>query len=171
MKMLTIPPVEADDPLATSIAGDGDKDSARARIFDIWDQLTPDRRRVLLARCKELAAEQGAASRRNPTSLRADRRSLARAFPACFNRPKSKAPKRPLKVGITADLIAGGVTGEDGLPLSRSRIERAVRDYCLGTKYLTALVSGAVRIDLDGNPAGVVLPVHAVNREPEEGKA
>jgi len=159
--MLTIPPVEADDALATPIAGDVDKALVRARMSEIWNQLTTDRRRVLLAKCKELAAEQEAASRRNPTSLRADRRALAKAFPACFNRPKSKAPKRPLKIGIAADAVARGVMGEDGQPLTTKRIERAVTDYCTGTKYEAALVAGAVRIDLDGNPAGTVLPAHA----------
>jgi hypothetical protein len=172
MKMLTTPPL-ADDTPGTPVADDADRRLAvAARMSYLWNRMTLDRQRLMLTELERMVAEDDAAAggmRR--TSLRADRRALAAAFPACFNRPKSKAPKRPLKVGITADIIARGVTGEDGLPLSRNRIERAVRDYCLGTKYRAALVAGAIRVDLDGNPAGIVSPEQAAVRQPEEGIA
>ena len=179
MKMLTTPPL-ADDTLSMPVTGLPERDggSLTARMCALWNQCTQERQRTLLEACEWMLAEgktidtvlDGLAAR-NPTGLHADRRALARAFPACFNRPKSKAPKRPLKVGITADIIARGVTGEDGLPLSRNRIERAVRDYCFGTKYDAALIPGAVRVDLDGNPAGAVTSAQAPNRKPGEGIA
>lgn len=172
MKMLTTPPL-ADDTPGTPVADDADKRLAvAARMSYLLNRMTPDRLRLVLTEAERIVAEDDAAAgTKRRTGLRADRRALARAFPACFNPQKSKAPKRPLKVGITADLIARGVTGEDGQSLSRSRIERAVRDYCLGTKYRAALVSGAVRIDLDGNPAGTVTPDHAASRKPEGAEA
>ncbi|SMH29490.1 ProQ/FINO family protein [Azospirillum agricola] len=171
MKMLTAPPL-ADDALSTPVTGSLEQGagSLTARMCALWNHCTPDRQRTLFEACEWMIAEGetigsllAGSSARNPTGLHADRRALARAFPACFNRPKSKAPKRPLKVGIVADAVARGVTGEDGRPLTAKRIERAVADYCTGTKYEAALIAGAVRIDLDGDPAGTVLPAHAAH--------
>ncbi|WP_052710274.1 ProQ/FINO family protein [Azospirillum thiophilum] len=170
MKMLTTPPL-ADDTPGTPVADDADKRLAvAARMSYLLNRMTPDRLRLVLTEAERIVAEDDAAAgTKRRTGLRADRRALAVAFPACFNPPKSKAPKRPLKIGITADIVARGVTGEDGQPLSRKRIERAVRDYCLGTKYDAALIPGAIRIDLDGNPAGSVSASHAASRRREEG--
>lgn len=170
MKMLTTPPL-ADDTPGTPVADDADKRLAvAARMSYLLNRMTPDRLRLVLTEAERIVAEDDAAAgTKRRTGLRADRRALAVAFPGCFNPPKSKAPKRPLKIGITADIVARGVTGEDGQPLSRKRIERAVRDYCLGTKYDAALIPGAIRIDLDGNPAGSVSASHAASRRREEG--
>ncbi|MFP5518075.1 MAG: ProQ/FINO family protein [Alphaproteobacteria bacterium] len=172
MKMLTTPPL-ADDTPGTPVADDADRRLAvAARMSYLWNRMTLDRQRLMLTELERMVAEDDAAAgTKRRTGLRADRRALAHNFPACFNPPKSRTPKHPLKVGITADIIARGVTGEDGLPLSRNRIERAVRDYCLGTKYRAALVAGAIRVDLDGNPAGIVSPDQAAVRQPEEGIA
>lgn len=183
MKMLTAPPL-ADDAPATSTGSPirpAVAATAEDRLTAAWSRLSIDQKRKVLPILERLIPPRNripvTADRSQPaapgsrTGLRADRRALAVAFPACFNQPKSKAPKRPLKIGITSDLIARGVTGEDGQPLSRKRIERAVRDYCLGTKYDAALISGAIRIDLDGNPAGTVSASHAAGRKPVEGAA
>ena len=140
MKMLTTPPL-ADEAFATPTADplrrtsshpstistpipDGDFAARREEFRQMLDRLPTDRLRDFVAVARAITRSPAPGNR---TGLRADRRALAAAFPACFNRPKSKAPKRPLKIGITADLIARGVTGEDGQPLSRKRIERAVR--------------------------------------------
>lgn len=83
------------------------------------------------------------------TDVLANRELLAERFPLCFA-PKEVAEKRPLKIGIYHDIRAR-------LPeLSGRRVTAALHDYTTGPKYWTALVAGAVRIDLDGNPAGVV---------------
>lgn len=179
MKMLTTPPL-ADDAPSTSASGPIHPAAATAedRLTAAWSRLSIDQKHKVLPILQRMVDHQNripvtpnrflSATPGNRTGLRADRRALAAAFPACFNQPKSRVPKRPLKIGITTDLIARGVTGEDGQPLSHKRIERAVRDYCLGTKYDAALIAGATRIDLDGHPAGSVSASHAAGRRQEE---
>lgn len=73
-------------------------------------------------------------------------RHLSAKWPAAFN---SKAP-RPLKIGIHHDIRA--LDGE----LSEDELRRALRAYATMPRYLARLDAGAVRVDLDGEPAGVV---------------
>jgi ProP effector len=76
------------------------------------------------------------------------RQLLSKRFPLCFS--KFKKPKQPLKIGITADIIAAcpDVLHRD--------IRDALSDYTKGPTYQSALVEGAARIDLNGEPAGFV---------------
>jgi len=69
---------------------------------------------------------------------------LVETFPAAFVRINRK----PLKLGIAEDMLARGVAPET--------IKVGLRSYCRGVGYLSAMKAGAARIDLDGNPAGVV---------------
>jgi ProP effector len=66
---------------------------------------------------------------------------LAERFP--------KWRRKPSKVGIRNDLQATGVLPEEDL-------RAALRFYCSNSVYRSRLVTGAARIDLDGNPAGTV---------------
>ena len=68
-------------------------------------------------------------------------------FPKCFS-AKGKE-KRPLKIGIDKDLFAAG-----GIP--GWAIWRALQDYTSGPMYRRAMVEGAERIDLNGEPVGAV---------------
>ncbi|WP_189521110.1 ProQ/FinO family protein [Mesorhizobium sp. M1B.F.Ca.ET.045.04.1.1] len=77
------------------------------------------------------------------------RERLAKLFPSAFSR-KGEPAKRPLKIGIDKDVLAAVKD------IPRRVIKLAISDYCTGPKYAKAMVEGAVRIDLDGNPAGVV---------------
>jgi ProP effector len=74
---------------------------------------------------------------------------LASTWPSSFRvKPGERVP---LKVGIGRDLaaaVAGAITDEE--------ISVAMRVYVGNKRYLKALREGAVRIDLDGKPAGVV---------------
>jgi ProQ/FINO family len=74
---------------------------------------------------------------------------LASTWPNCFRvKPRERVP---LKVGIGKDLAAaaaGAITDEE--------ISVAMRVYVGNKRYLKALREGAARIDLHGNPAGVV---------------
>ena len=74
---------------------------------------------------------------------------LAECFPQALVR-EQHLPHKPLKIGIDADIA-------ERCP-AVSRIERSVllHYYCKRTMYLSACVEGALRVDLDGNPAGTV---------------
>jgi ProP effector len=77
---------------------------------------------------------------------RAALKIMAERFPRAFT-----DPPRPLKVGVTKDLIPA-VRGAVGA--------RAVRDaialYCRRPAYLKMQIEGATRVDLDGNNCGNV---------------
>ena len=74
---------------------------------------------------------------------------LAEKFPKCFAVPDTR--RRPLKVGIDADLLAalGGA-------IRRTELIRALAMYCSSEGYLERVLTDAWRVDLEGNPAGVV---------------
>jgi ProP effector len=74
---------------------------------------------------------------------------LCDRFPQTFSR---RGPQ-PLKVGVYADVLAAlgdGVQPRD--------LQSALRAYTRNARYLGTLSSGACRIDLDGKPAGTVMP-------------
>lgn len=74
---------------------------------------------------------------------------LAAKFPKCFAVPDTH--RRPLKVGIDADLLAalGGT-------VRRTELIRALAMYCSSEGYLEGVLTGAWRVDLEGKPAGTV---------------
>ena len=74
---------------------------------------------------------------------------LAEAFPQTFVLEKYQ-PHRPLKVGIAADLTARCPA------IERRALNAVLRSYAQRVMYLKAMVEGAARVDLDGNPAGEV---------------
>lgn len=65
--------------------------------------------------------------------------------------------RRPLKIGIHAELVAAGV--EPNL------INAALRLYCASYGYRRAMLTGAARLGLDGEPAGVVTLEEAASAE------
>lgn len=72
---------------------------------------------------------------------------LAATYPATFN---PDAPL-PLKIGIHTDLLARHPD------LDPATLRRALKRYCERRAYQLALArEGAVRVDLDGQPAGEV---------------
>ena len=75
--------------------------------------------------------------------------ALAARFPKCFAVPDTR--RRPLKVGIDADLLAAL-----GNNIPRTQVIRALAMYCSSNGYLERVLTGAWRIDLEGEPAGVV---------------
>ena len=73
---------------------------------------------------------------------------LTERFPQCFS---VDGPRKPLKVGIYADIVAaldGAVTPE--------QLRRGLAAYTGVAGYLRGIVPGASRFDLDGKAAGVV---------------
>jgi ProP effector len=74
---------------------------------------------------------------------------LAERWPKCFAVYEGR--RRPLKLGIHKDILAA----VDGA-LTPLELGRALGAYCSNKVYLSNTRTGAWRLDLDGNPAGIV---------------
>src|SRR5262245_41404990 len=70
-----------------------------------------------------------------------------------MNQATSRNEHRPLKIGIHKDLVARGI--------DRRAVRLGLSRYCGHIGYHHALVEGATRIDLEGQPAGIVTPQEA----------
>lgn len=79
---------------------------------------------------------------------------LTEQFPACFNWEKA----RPLKLGIHHDLVASNAAPSALTPVE---IKQTLARYCSRPRYWKSMREGAVRIDLHGQPAGVVTVAEA----------
>lgn len=86
------------------------------------------------------------------------RTALVMAYPNCF--VAKGQPKRPLKIGITKDLLAEVRATYPGL--SVKMVKRFMTDYCRGNNYLKEMKPGAARVDLSGAFAGFVTKEAAV---------
>ncbi len=80
---------------------------------------------------------------------------LQKQFPIAF--PKNPAPKIPLKLGIHKDLLELS----ESLSISEIELRAAIKAWCVGNRYWTCIVEGAVRLDLEGNAAGIVTKIEA----------
>ena len=80
-----------------------------------------------------------------------ERLPLADLFPLCFNWERPQ----PLKINIHRDLMAAGH--------DREAVRRALGRYCKADRYRKTLQAGAPRIDLQGQPAGVVTEKEAAH--------
>jgi sRNA-binding protein len=74
--------------------------------------------------------------------------ALVAAFPTAFNRDNPM----PLSRGVCEQILASPKHG-----MNKHEVRAALRTWCHRPAYLRALVSGTVRIDLQGNPVGEVL--------------
>ena len=83
-------------------------------------------------------------------SLYGQQRALMVArFPHLFM-PSGAPAKLPLAIGIHAQLL------ECDTGLSASALDHFLRAYTFGPKYLSAVRTGALRYDVNGDAAGVV---------------
>jgi sRNA-binding protein len=83
---------------------------------------------------------------------------LCEKFPLTF-RPRQVPPPWPaLKIGIDRDIL-------ERIQVSRRLLKAALRYYTSRRSYRAGLVAGAVRVDLDGKPAGEVAVEHAFEAE------
>jgi ProP effector len=90
---------------------------------------------------------------------------LQKRFPKAF--PKNPSPKVPLKIGIFEDLLAHATE----MALSETELRAAIKIWCRGSRYWTAMVEGAIRVDLSGEEAGRVSPEDGVRATKlEEGR-
>ena len=78
--------------------------------------------------------------------------SLTESYPGTFSVWERR--RRPLKVGIGDDILAGGT-------FTRRELGAALGLYCGSRGYLRAMRLGRPRIDLAGTPAGTVTPEEA----------
>ncbi len=80
---------------------------------------------------------------------------LVAEYPKCFT--LAEADRRPLKVGIGADVIANHPE------LKPSHIGQALAWYTRSIAYMERLTEGAARIDLGGAVAGSVSAIEAAD--------
>ncbi len=77
---------------------------------------------------------------------------LVKHFPKAFD---SRMHINPLKIGIMADILVFAEQAQQA-GISKSKLREAVVLFTRRIDYLTCLKAGGTRIDLDGNPAGLV---------------
>ncbi|WP_273392874.1 RNA chaperone ProQ [Actinobacillus porcinus] len=80
---------------------------------------------------------------------------LAEKFPLCFS---VEGEAKPLKIGLFQDLAEAL---KDDEHVSKTQLRHALRQYTSNWRYLHGCRLGAVRVDLQGNPAGVLEQEHA----------
>lgn len=74
-------------------------------------------------------------------------------FPQCFREPKDV---KPLKIGIKQDLVKNLGSREDIAINDKACMVNSLAYYVNSVAYHKCVSTGAVRIDLDGQPAGNV---------------
>lgn len=80
---------------------------------------------------------------------------LAEKYPLCFS---LEGEAKPLKIGLFQDL-AEDLKDDD--KVSKTQLRQALRQYTSNWRYLHGCRLGAERVDLQGNPAGVLEQEHA----------
>ncbi|MFF7709077.1 ProQ/FINO family protein [Pseudomonas sp. NPDC007930] len=89
---------------------------------------------------------------------------LQKHFPLAF--PVSPAPKVPLKEGILKDAAAH----LERLGITQEQLKLGIATWCRGARYWACMVEGAQRLDLDGQPAGVVTASQALHAKRQRGQ-
>ena len=79
---------------------------------------------------------------------------LAEKFPLCFI---AEGEAKPLKIGLFQDLAEAL---KDDERVSKTQLRQALRQYTSNWRYLHGCREGAERVDLYGNPAGVLDAEH-----------
>lgn len=89
---------------------------------------------------------------------------LQKHFPLAF--PVNPAPKVPLKEGILKD----AEQHLELLGLTREQLKLGISTWCRGTRYWTSMVENAPRLDLSGQPAGVVTATQATHAKQQASR-
>lgn len=79
---------------------------------------------------------------------------LAEKFPLCFS---IEGEAKPLKIGLFQDLSEAL---KDDQRVSKTQLRQALRQYTSNWRYLYGCKAGAMRVDLQGNPAGELEQEH-----------
>lgn len=91
------------------------------------------------------------------TNVKAIITYLAEKFPLCF---VLEGEAKPLKIGLFQDLAEAL---QDDERVSKTQLRQALRQYTSNWRYLYGCREGAVRVDLQGNPAGVLDAEHVAH--------
>lgn len=103
------------------------------------------------------------AKSKNRAANMAALQQLMEAYPKTFDRKNV----RPLKIGIQEDLVADE-------KVAKNKIKRALASYVRSLNYYRSLREGVERIDINGEPAGLVTKEesdHAKDKLKEINKA
>lgn len=79
---------------------------------------------------------------------------LAEKFPLCFF---LEGEAKPLKIGLFQDLVEAL---QDDERVSKTQLRQALRQYTSNWRYLHGCKQGAERVDLQGNPCGLLEQEH-----------
>jgi len=93
---------------------------------------------------------------------------LIEKFPLCFI---AEGEAKPLKIGLFQDLAEAL---KDDERVSKTQLRQALRQYTSNWRYLHGCREGAERVDLYGNPAGVLDAEHvshATQHKPNSNQA
>ncbi|MGQ0286299.1 RNA chaperone ProQ [Pasteurellaceae bacterium 22721_9_1] len=90
---------------------------------------------------------------------------LAEKFPLCFS---VEGEAKPLKIGLFQDL-AEALADDDNV--SKTQLRHVLRQYTSNWRYLHGCRLGAVRVDLQGNPAGVLEQEHVEHAQQQLAEA
>lgn len=102
----------------------------------------------------EAQAENNAEGVQKLTDTKAIIAYLVEKFPLCFI---AEGEAKPLKIGLFQDL-AEALKDDDRV--SKTQLRQALRQYTSNWRYLHGCREGAERVDLYGNPAGVLDAEH-----------
>lgn len=90
---------------------------------------------------------------------------LAEKFPLCF---VVEGEAKPLKIGLFQDLAEALKDDEN---VSKTQLRFALRQYTSNWRYLHGCRLGAQRVDLQGNPAGVLEQEHVEHAQQQLAEA
>ncbi|KQM51491.1 ProQ activator of osmoprotectant transporter prop [Pseudomonas sp. Leaf15] len=89
---------------------------------------------------------------------------LQKHFPLAF--PVNPAPKAPLREGILKD----AEQHLELLGLTREELKLGISTWCRGARYWASMVENALRLDLGGQPAGVVTATQATHAKQQASR-
>jgi ProP effector len=89
---------------------------------------------------------------------------LQRHFPLAF--PVNPAPKVPLKEGILKD----AEQHLELLGISLEQLKLGISTWCRGARYWASMLENAPRLDLNGQPAGVVTAAQAIHAKQQASR-
>ncbi|OOF54814.1 RNA chaperone ProQ [Rodentibacter genomosp. 2] len=108
----------------------------------------------------QLDVQQAEKTSSNPQKLTSNKEIiayLAEKFPLCFI---LEGEAKPLKIGLFQDLAEALKEDER---VSKTQLRHALRQYTSNWRYLHGCREGAERVDLYGNPAGVLDAEHVAH--------